>query len=218
MAEPEKKEEAHAEGAEAAPAAPAAGGGGNKTLFIALAAIMVVMPLTGFGIAYFILKPHLTAGKKSEVHGEEHDKKAEEAGHGEEAKKDGHGEKKEAKKDGHGEKKEAKKDGHGEKKGEEEALHASINEMVVNVSGTRGTRFLRASMEFEAPANVLKEMGSHDAQIKDIVSSILSSKRLDELEAPDIRQKLRNEMITLINTVLKEGQISNIFFTDLVIQ
>jgi flagellar protein FliL len=204
-----------AEGAKPEAAAPAAKGGSSKLTMIIMLGSLVALPITGFAVAYFALAPKIKAEKQI-AEGGEHgkDPHAKDAKAGKD-KKDAHG--KDAKKDDHAKKDDGHGGGHGEAGGPPPAKFA-LTEQIVNVAGTRGTRFLRAGMEFEAPAEVLDEMTQRKAQMMDIVSNTLAQKRLDELEAPDIRQKLRAEIITLVNHVLKDGEVTNLYFTELVIQ
>lgn len=191
-----KGKESQAEGAESQ-AAPKAGGA-SKGPFIILGMMLLILPASGFIIAKVVLAPRIEAVKKeaSEAEAESSKEKGESGEH---------------------EAKPEKSEEHGEKHAEGEDRFA-LSELIVNIRGTRGTRFLRAALEFEAPATVLHELQSHRAQVLDIVTSTLSAKRLEELEAEDIRQKLRIEIITLINAVLKTGEVTNVYFPDLVIQ
>ncbi len=215
-AEPAKAEagkEAPAEGAKEGAAPPAKSGGKGAMLpYIMLGAVLLVLPIVGFLVARLALAPRIAAVQK-EAGGKDHEDskdKKENAGKAE-AKKE---EPKEAKKEASKEEK-----GKGEKgeKGEGGARF-SLTDQVVNIAGTRGTRFLRAGMEFEAPPSVLTEMEQRKAQVTDIVATALASKRMEELEAPDVRQKLRTEIVGLLNSVLKSGEITNLYFTELIIQ
>jgi len=219
--EPAKAEagkEAPAEGAEGAAAAPAAAGKPSKLPIILMVSTFVILPIAGFIVAKLALAPRIAAVQReaSESGGDKEKEGKSEKGKKEEGKKEA--KKEEPKK---GEKEEGKKEEHGKggkgEKGEGGAKFV-LSDQVVNIAGTRGTRFLRAGMEFEAPGNVLAEMEQRKAQVTDIVATALASKRMEELEAPDVRQKLRTEIVGLLNSVLKQGEITNIYFTELIIQ
>jgi len=94
----------------------------------------------------------------------------------------------------------------------------SIEELTVNIADTRGTRFVRAGVYFEAAPAVLEELEANRPRMVDTLGQVLSTKTLDDLSSPNIRGNLRQELLGIINPTLKEGRIDNIYFTDLLVQ
>ncbi len=94
----------------------------------------------------------------------------------------------------------------------------TIEEVTVNIADTRGNRFVRAGVYFEAEAPVLEELEANRARMIDTLGQVLSTKTLDELTAPNIRGVLREELLGIINPTLKAGHVDNLYFTDLLVQ
>jgi flagellar FliL protein len=94
----------------------------------------------------------------------------------------------------------------------------TIEEVTVNIANTRGNRFVRAGVYFEAAPPVLEELEANRARMVDILGQVLSTKTLDDLTSADIRGNLREELLGIINPTLKAGRIDNIYFTDLLVQ
>jgi flagellar FliL protein len=94
----------------------------------------------------------------------------------------------------------------------------TIEEVTVNIADTRGNRFVRAGVFFEAEPSVLEELEANRARMIDTLEQVLSTKTLDNLTSPDIRGNLRQELLGIINPTLKQGHIDNIYFTDLLVQ
>jgi len=94
----------------------------------------------------------------------------------------------------------------------------TIEELTVNIADTRGNRFVRAGVYFEAAPPVLEELEANRARMVDTLGQVLSSKTLDDLTSPSIRGNLRQELLGIINPTLKEGRVDNIYFTDLLVQ
>jgi flagellar FliL protein len=94
----------------------------------------------------------------------------------------------------------------------------TIEEVTVNIADTRGNRFVRAGVYFEAAPPVLEELEANRARMVDTLGQVLSTKTLDDLTSPDIRGNLRQELLGIINPTLKEGHVDNIYFTDLLVQ
>jgi flagellar FliL protein len=94
----------------------------------------------------------------------------------------------------------------------------TIEEVTVNIADTRGNRFVRAGVYFEAEPPVLEELEANRARMVDTLGQVLSTKTLDELTSPNIRGDLRQELLGIINPTLKTGRVDNIYFTDLLVQ
>jgi flagellar FliL protein len=94
----------------------------------------------------------------------------------------------------------------------------TIEEVTVNIADTRGNRFVRAGVYFEAEPPVLEELEANRARMVDTLGQVLSTKTLDDLTSPNIRGNLREELLGIINPTLKQGHVDNIYFTDLLVQ
>jgi flagellar basal body-associated protein FliL len=94
----------------------------------------------------------------------------------------------------------------------------TIEEVTVNIADTRGNRFVRAGVYFEAAPAVLEELEANRPRMVDTLGQVLSTKTLDDLTSPNIRGNLRQELLGIINPTLKTGRVDNIYFTDLLVQ
>jgi len=94
----------------------------------------------------------------------------------------------------------------------------TIEEVTVNIADTRGNRFVRAGVYFDAEPAVLEELEANRARMVDTLGQVLSTKTLDDLTSPSIRGNLREELLGIINPTLKAGRVDNIYFTDLLVQ
>ncbi|MEI9998727.1 MAG: flagellar basal body-associated FliL family protein [Verrucomicrobiota bacterium] len=94
----------------------------------------------------------------------------------------------------------------------------TIEEVTVNIADTRGNRFVRAGVYFEAPPPVLEELEANRARMIDTLGQVLSTKTLEDLTSPNVRGNLRQELLGIINPTLKTGRVDNIYFTDLLVQ
>jgi flagellar basal body-associated protein FliL len=94
----------------------------------------------------------------------------------------------------------------------------TIEEVTVNIADTRGNRFVRAGVDFEAVPAVLEELEANRPRMIDTLGQVLSTKTLDQLTSPNIRGDLRQELLGIINPTLKQGRVDNLYFTDLLVQ
>jgi len=181
-------------------AVPAAGGGMKAMLPLILN--IVLMPVIAYVMTVFVLLPKInSAGVAAHAKTEGGDAVAESGGHGEPAKEE---------KGGGGK--------HGGGAGGKTSVPLSAK-VLVNVSGTAGTRYLLAQLTLVGTHAELKDsVEKSDAQLRDVASSVLSAKTIADLDKPGSRNLIRTELISAFNGVLGEGRVKEIYFTDFAIQ
>lgn len=99
-------------------------------------------------------------------------------------------------------------------------LHV-IEDIIVNPAGTRATRYLRvgAALEYDAKAAAVEsELEQRSMQFRDLFITELSRRTVDELLDARIKEEIREELLARLNGSMREGQISNLYFTEYVIQ
>ena len=183
--------------AAAAAGAPAAESGGIKP-FIPLLANLILMPVLAYAMTAFVLVPKLA--KKSHP-----DAAVESAApaHGEES--------------SHGGKSEG--GGATDSNGKIKYSVPLSKKTLVNVSGTMGTRYLLAEFILVGNSASLKtQVEKNDAELRDAAASALASKTIADLEKPGIRNLVRSELITIFNSILGKGAVSEIYLTEFAIQ
>ena len=90
---------------------------------------------------------------------------------------------------------------------------------LVNLSDPGGKRYLKATMKLKltAPQTQL-EFGSRMFEMRDAILTILSSKEVEDISRPEDKANLKQELMTQLNRVLKQGQILDVYFTEFLIQ
>lgn len=93
-------------------------------------------------------------------------------------------------------------------------------EFTVNLVDPGMRRYLRVKMTFEylETKALLKELDSREPEVRDAVIGVLRTKTVPELSSGEAMQQLRKELIASINSVLSSGEITDVFFTEFVIQ
>lgn len=192
---PAKPEAAAA--ANEAPAAPAAKGGKGGMLPLILAVLLA--PAITWAIAQFVLIPQL----KHELAGGAAAPAAE-AG---------------AAESGHEGGKEAAK-GEGGKGGSASTQNGyTFENVVVNLAGSMGTRYLKTTfLVTGADAGLKSEFDSHHAEVLDVTLNVLSSLTLADLEEAGARNIIREKLIQAYNRVFGRKVAEQVFFSDFVVQ
>lgn len=187
----------------------AKGGGGMMPVL----AVIVLVPALCFATTQFVLVPKLKAAMGASAEGgheaaaEEGEKKGGE--HKAEPKKEA------AAKHGKDEKKEKGKGG-----GSGSYAHShDFGDVIVNLAGAKGTRYLRAHFSLASgDANLETLVKSNGNQLRDIAIGVLSTQTLESLEQPGARNAVRNELIAQFNHALHGELVEQIYFTEFVVQ
>ncbi|SRR5690606_1135066 len=178
--------------------ASAAKGKPDRMPLIALVASLVLAPAVTFGVAQFVLIPQL----KSQLGGDT-------AGHGAQAAAEVSTEAE------HG----GGKGAHGAAPTSGDAKTYNFENMVVNLAGTMGTRYLKCSFVVTGRDPALR--GAFEAkkvQLTDVTLSVLSSLSLVELEEAGAKNLLRERLVNAYNQTLGKALAEQVYFADFVIQ
>lgn len=119
------------------------------------------------------------------------------------------------KKDDHAAKEEAPKKVEDLKLGTDYALES----LIVNLSDTGGKRYLKVTIHFDMDKAELKdEIDIRKPQIQDMLITLLSSKTYEEIGTVVGKKVIRQEILNIVNSKLKLGQVKDVYFTEFVVQ
>ena len=172
--------------------APVASGGRNK-LFL-FGGIGVGVLVLGVVLAIFVLKPMMSGSDKSETSskGVTKSEKAEKA-------------------------EKPKKEASHAKSGD--GIVYAIEDIVVNPAGTAGSRFLSASFGIEVGSQeTATRLEEREPLVRDALITILSSKTLAELTDAKQKEIMRLQIKKRLSLLLKTEDLTNVFYTDFVLQ
>ena len=94
-----------------------------------------------------------------------------------------------------------------------------LEPFIVNLLDKGGKRYLKVKMELEVPTeNLIEEITRRNAQLRDTILLLLTSKKFEDVNRLDGKFQLRNELIFGINQVLQSGKIKTLYFTEFVVQ
>ena len=94
-----------------------------------------------------------------------------------------------------------------------------LSKIVVNVSGSQGTRLLLTSLTLAGSTADFKEkIEENSDHLRDLSSGILGNKSIADLEKPESRNLVRSELLSQFNTVLGTGFVQEIYITEFAIQ
>lgn len=177
-------------------AAPAAGGGAGAWLPI-IAAVLLA-PVATWATVEFVLLPRLQKKLASPSAAAAEESPAEHGG------------------SGHGAK---PKEGKGGKEGGGAASYEFQN-VVVNLAGTMGTRYLKTSFLVTGAkeADIKAAFETARPRLTDVTLNVLSSLTLADLEEPGAKNVIREKLVGAYNQALGRKVAEQVYFSDFVIQ
>ncbi|MBC7324840.1 MAG: flagellar basal body-associated FliL family protein [Moorella sp. (in: Bacteria)] len=92
----------------------------------------------------------------------------------------------------------------------------SLEPIVVNLADPGLHRYLRAKITLEySEAKLTAELDDKVYRIRDIIISVLRSKKTDDLQNEDA---LKRELLAAVNSQLFAGQVQGLYFEEFIIQ
>ena len=93
----------------------------------------------------------------------------------------------------------------------------NLNQFLVNLAD--GRQYVKMNISFEVSnQETVTEIKERKPQVRDKIISILRTKTHQEITSNQGTRKLRTEVMTQINQILLKGKITNVFFTEFVVQ
>jgi len=195
----EKEKEHHEEGA---PEGGEKKKSGNLLLIIIIAVLFLIIIIGGI-ITFMMMGSHeedsgTATHKEAAAHGDE------KAAEGEAASTEGE----------HA----AAGDGHGTSS-TEVGIMFPLDLFTVNLLSESGRRYLKVEMNLELEGEELAlELETKKPVLRDIIIRILSSKSLEEISTAKGKDTLKEQIVSELNTRVKDGKIKNVYFVDFVVQ
>jgi len=94
-----------------------------------------------------------------------------------------------------------------------------LDTFTVNLKSDSGRRYLKVTMSLELEGEELSlELDAKAAVLRDRIIRILSSKTLEEISSKKGKQKVETQIMDTLNSMITDGQIKGIYFTEFVIQ
>lgn len=102
---------------------------------------------------------------------------------------------------------------------DKEMIFISVNHLVINPYGTNGRRFLALNLSIGTfNKDAIKEIEKRDAELRDKFNTFLSRKTVAELTNIISKRKIKKDIVSLLNGVLKNGKVEEVYFTKYVLQ
>ena len=95
----------------------------------------------------------------------------------------------------------------------------SLNTFVVNLADRGGSRYLRTTLDLELTDETTgNEIKQRLPQIRNAILMIIPTKTSKEIKTTEGKTALRDEIMKRVNSFMKTGSVTNIYFTEFVVQ
>jgi len=123
----------------------------------------------------------------------------------------------------HGKGENKKKDEHSKKKGdkshEAEPININLDPFLVNLAEPKAKHFLKVSITLQIKNEETKvEVEKKLANIKNDILLLLSSKTIEDIITMEGKIRLKEEMMIRITKIVGEDKVTDIFFSQFVVQ
>ena len=94
-----------------------------------------------------------------------------------------------------------------------------VENLLVNPTGTNGTRFLSATLGLEvAKPETAKTLEDKKIQVRDLLIAILSARTVEQLTDTAERDNMRGEIKERLNELIGGEELAAVYFVDYVLQ
>lgn len=91
-----------------------------------------------------------------------------------------------------------------------------VGKLVTNLAGNA---LIQVTISVQGDsADTKVELEERKSQVKDIINSVLHTTTQADLEKPDGYERLKLRIVGELNKVMLEGQVTNIYLSDIVVQ
>ena len=95
----------------------------------------------------------------------------------------------------------------------------TLEPFVVNLADPLGRRFLRMTLDVEVlNRTAVAEVQRSNSRIRDAVILLLAGKSFADLASMEGKIVLKNEIVERLSQIVGGGQITNVYFTEFVVQ
>jgi len=95
----------------------------------------------------------------------------------------------------------------------------ALEPFIVNIYDGQDLRYLRVKVEMEVSGEEAKtELAGRQAQLRDAILVLLSTKTLLDVRDQQGKNQLRQEIVSAVGRILSPGKVQKVFFTDFVVQ
>jgi flagellar FliL protein len=110
--------------------------------------------------------------------------------------------------------------GHGkDAEGKEGSATYEFQNVVVNLAGTMGTRYLKTTfLVTGAEGDIKTVFDENKPRLTDVTLNVLSSLSLSDLEEPGAKNVLREKLVAAYNQALGRKVAEQVYFSDFVVQ
>ena len=88
---------------------------------------------------------------------------------------------------------------------------------MVNLAENNGQNLFKVQMEFDVDSvEMQEEISKRMPQVRDTIILLISSKSYRQISTPKGKERLKEEIRTMLNSILYKGKINKVFFTHFI--
>ena len=101
----------------------------------------------------------------------------------------------------------------------EYGFFTEMQNLIINPADSEGRRFLMVNIGLEtSKEKTLEELAAKDIVIRDVILKLLGQRTAADLATIEKRAEIKEDLLTAVNTIMNEGKIDRLYFTQYVLQ
>jgi flagellar FliL protein len=105
---------------------------------------------------------------------------------------------------------------------EPERVYQEMGEFIINPADTAskfGLRFIKTMISLGvSPASAYSQLEAQQPKLRDAIIRIMMSKQVDQLDNPEDREFIKDEIRFAVNRMLHRGEVLQVYFSEFIIQ
>ena len=105
---------------------------------------------------------------------------------------------------------------------EPERVYQDMGEFIINPADTAtetGLRFIKTQISLGlSPASAYGQLESQQPKLRDAIIRIITAKKVDQLDNPEDREFIKDEIRFVVNRMLHRGEVLQVYFSEFIIQ
>ena len=94
-----------------------------------------------------------------------------------------------------------------------------VEDIIVNPAESGGSHYVVMNIAFEVDSDDdIAHLEKMDAKLRDVLIRTVSSKTIDELDGPDDKEMLRQEIFDKVGEMLPKRHLNNVYFVSFILQ
>lgn len=98
-------------------------------------------------------------------------------------------------------------------------IYYNLKELTLNLGDVRENHYIKVEISLAfTTKSMQKELDNKNPEVRDTIIRIISTKKAAQIDEPAEIEALKQEIVNKVNDLLEKGRLTNVYFTEFIIQ